>query len=175
MKPIKIVVFDLDETLGYFTELGLFWDSLIEYIKAEKINYKLAQDDFNETLDLFDEFVRPNIVSVLNYLKYKTSGLSQTKLNLLDQNKHFFGLLVLEEYLLLQQDLFHQMKNCLMRSHPLNYYLHYWSYLKNYHYLNYLHIDYLDLHCHHLQKLEKYFLFHLCLLLKELRQLQLLQ
>lgn len=76
MKPIKIVVFDLDETLGYFTELGLFWDSLIEYIKAEKINYKLAQDDFNETLDLFDEFVRPNIVSVLNYLKYK----KQTKI-----------------------------------------------------------------------------------------------
>ena len=36
MKPIKIVVFDLDETLGYFTELGLFWDSLIEYIKTEK-------------------------------------------------------------------------------------------------------------------------------------------
>jgi hypothetical protein len=76
MKPIKIVVFDLDETLGYFTELGLFWDSLIEYIKTEKINYKVTQHEFNETLDLFEEFIRPNIISVLNYLKYK----KQTKI-----------------------------------------------------------------------------------------------
>jgi len=71
MKPIKIVVFDLDETLGYFTELGLFWDSLIEYTKIEKINYKITQYDFNETLDLFGEFIRPNILSLMNYLKYK--------------------------------------------------------------------------------------------------------
>jgi hypothetical protein len=71
MKPIKIVVFDLDETLGYFTELGIFWDSLNAYIKDKNIDYTLAQDDFNELLDLFHEFVRPNIISVLNYLKYK--------------------------------------------------------------------------------------------------------
>ena len=24
----KIVVFDLDETLGYFSEFGMFWDAL---------------------------------------------------------------------------------------------------------------------------------------------------
>jgi hypothetical protein len=70
MKPIKIVVFDLDETLGYFVELSIFWYSLIEYIKTEKIEYELDQNDFNETLDLFEEFIRPNIISVLNYLKY---------------------------------------------------------------------------------------------------------
>ena len=29
----KVVVFDLDETLGYFTEFGIFWDSLIQYLK----------------------------------------------------------------------------------------------------------------------------------------------
>ena len=28
----KIVVFDLDETLGYFVELGLFWDCLQTYL-----------------------------------------------------------------------------------------------------------------------------------------------
>lgn len=70
MKPIKIVVFDLDETLGYFVELSIFWESLNSYIKTEKIEYELDQNDFNETLDLFEEFLRPNIVSVLNYLKY---------------------------------------------------------------------------------------------------------
>ena len=29
----KIVVFDLDETLGYFMELGMFWDTVTEFIK----------------------------------------------------------------------------------------------------------------------------------------------
>ena len=71
MKPIKIVVFDLDETLGYFVELSIFWESLNSYIKTEKVEYELDQKDFNEVLDLFEEFIRPNIVSVLNYLKYK--------------------------------------------------------------------------------------------------------
>jgi len=28
----KIVVFDLDETLGYFVELGMFWDALKAYL-----------------------------------------------------------------------------------------------------------------------------------------------
>ena len=71
MKPIKIVVFDLDETLGYFVELSIFWESLNSYIKTEKVEYELDQKDFNEVLDLFEGFIRPNIVSVLNYLKYK--------------------------------------------------------------------------------------------------------
>ena len=29
---MKIVVFDLDETLGYFTELGIFYDCLKKYL-----------------------------------------------------------------------------------------------------------------------------------------------
>lgn len=34
MQPIpKIVVFDLDETLGYFVELGIFWDCLDHFLK----------------------------------------------------------------------------------------------------------------------------------------------
>ena len=67
----KIVVFDVDETLGYFVEFGIFWDSLNAYIKDQKIEYELAQDDFNKILDLFPEFIRPNILSILNYLKHK--------------------------------------------------------------------------------------------------------
>ena len=29
----KVVVFDLDETLGYFVEFGIFWEALQEYFK----------------------------------------------------------------------------------------------------------------------------------------------
>ena len=67
----KIVVFDLDETLGYFMELGMFWDALKAYLKDEQINQQINQDMFNKVLDLYPEFLRPNIIDILNYLKKK--------------------------------------------------------------------------------------------------------
>jgi hypothetical protein len=68
---MKIVVFDLDETLGYFTEFGIFWDSLVNYLSENNNNIKLTQNDFNNILDLYPEFLRPNIINILNYLKEK--------------------------------------------------------------------------------------------------------
>jgi hypothetical protein len=67
---MKIVVFDLDETLGYFTEFGMFWDSLCHYIKTSGRPI-LTQEDFSTILDLYPEFLRPNIINVLKYLKQK--------------------------------------------------------------------------------------------------------
>jgi len=67
---MKIVVFDLDETLGYFTEFGIFWDSLLTYLKNEN-GPVLEQEDFNNILDLYPEFLRPNIINILTYLKEK--------------------------------------------------------------------------------------------------------
>ena len=67
---MKIVVFDLDETLGYFTQLGMFWDSLSNYLKI-KNKRSLNQLDFNKILDLYPEYLRPNIINILNYLKKK--------------------------------------------------------------------------------------------------------
>jgi len=67
----RIVVFDLDETLGYFMELGMFWDSLTNYIKNNNINISIDQNLFNKILDLYPEFLRPNILGILNYLKNK--------------------------------------------------------------------------------------------------------
>ena len=67
---MKIVVFDLDETLGYFTQFGIFWDCLNNYVKRI-YNYNLTQHDFNHILDLYPEFLRPNRINILNYLKNK--------------------------------------------------------------------------------------------------------
>ena len=67
---MKIVVFDLDETLGYFTQYGIFWDSLSNYLKL-KNKGQLTQTDFDSILDLFPEFIRPNIINILTYLKSK--------------------------------------------------------------------------------------------------------
>ena len=65
---MKIVVFDLDETLGYFAQLGMFWDCLVNYLKNTN-NYKLTQTDFNQVLGLYPEFLRPYIINILTYLK----------------------------------------------------------------------------------------------------------
>jgi hypothetical protein len=67
---MKIIVFDLDETIGYFTEYGIFWDCLSKYLKQRK-KPNLTQDDFNAILDLYPEFLRPNIINILLYLKTK--------------------------------------------------------------------------------------------------------
>lgn len=71
----KIVVFDMDETLGYFVEFGILWDSINAYIKSKTITGEepkvLGQQEFNKIFDLYPEFMRPNIISILNYLKHK--------------------------------------------------------------------------------------------------------
>lgn len=59
----KIVVFDLDETLGNFVELGIFWDALKDYHGDD-----IPEKHFYEVVDLFSDFLRPNILSILKYL-----------------------------------------------------------------------------------------------------------
>jgi hypothetical protein len=82
---MKIVVFDLDETLGYFVEYGIFWDCLNKYFLKE--NYELTQNDFNEILDLFPEFLRPNIINILNYLKNKKQSKCCNKMMIYTNNQ----------------------------------------------------------------------------------------
>ena len=61
----KAVIFDLDETIGYFTELGLLWDCLQIYFKN-----KLNQGDFNQLCDLYHFYFRPDIFTTFHLLKY---------------------------------------------------------------------------------------------------------
>ena len=63
----KVVVFDLDETLGHFGELGRFCNLLDDYYKNPNKAYSI----FNELMDLYPEFIRPNIMNILKYLLQK--------------------------------------------------------------------------------------------------------
>ena len=56
----------MDETLGSFVQLGIFWDALQEYFM-----HSLNDEDFFDVLDQYPEFLRPNIISILKYLKHK--------------------------------------------------------------------------------------------------------
>jgi len=65
-KPYKVVVFDLDETLGNFIEISIFWDALEKFY-----GHKLFNNKFYEILDTFPEFFRPNIFKILNLINNK--------------------------------------------------------------------------------------------------------
>jgi hypothetical protein len=59
----KAIAFDLDETLGEFSDLFILWNRL-------NINER-TQSRFNEILDIFPEFVRSGIIDVLRFVHTK--------------------------------------------------------------------------------------------------------
>jgi hypothetical protein len=65
----KIVVLDVDETLGYFVELGFFCDALTTTAWNDDAMEQYTQ--FNHLMDVFPEFLRPNILDLLRFLKMK--------------------------------------------------------------------------------------------------------
>lgn len=73
LKSQKVIVFDLDETLGSFSDLNILWNKIFNKINiCENDN---DQEIFNEVLDLYPEFFRTNIFSILKYLyKKKKNG-----------------------------------------------------------------------------------------------------
>ena len=68
----KIVVLDVDETLGYFVELGIFCDALTRIAWNNNHNAQYAY--FNHLMDIFPEFLRPNILELLQFLKMKKNA-----------------------------------------------------------------------------------------------------
>ena len=69
----KYTVFDVDETLGYFSQLGSFIDAISFYNKDFSGS---VFERFNEILDLFPEFVRPKMIETLKYIYgKKVSGI----------------------------------------------------------------------------------------------------
>ena len=66
----KYAVFDVDETLGYFSQFGAFVDALNNYYNDFS---RVVFDNFNELLDLYPEFIRPNIIEILKYISEKRS------------------------------------------------------------------------------------------------------
>ena len=58
------VVFDLDETIGHFWQIGNLWEA-IKYFKGNKF----SERDFHKILDLFPHVFRPGIFNVFKYLK----------------------------------------------------------------------------------------------------------
>lgn len=81
---MKFVVFDLDETLGYFKQLYYIF-SVIKKINA---SFSITQQIFNKVLDLYPEFLRPNIIEILLYLKHQKQFNRNTYLIIYTNNTH---------------------------------------------------------------------------------------
>lgn len=78
----KIVVFDLDETLGCFVELFIFISAL-----ETELNKKLSNEDFYKLMDLFPEFLRPKILTILEYLKQKKEKNNKIRVMIYTNNQ----------------------------------------------------------------------------------------
>lgn len=65
-KPYNVVVFDLDETLGSFSQLSVLKDVIENYNQK-----KITQNEFNKLLEINPEFIRPGIISILKYIVQK--------------------------------------------------------------------------------------------------------
>ena len=76
------IVFDLDETIGYFTQFGIIWES-IEYLFQEK----LSQTEFDCILDLYPNYLRPNIIMIFRYLKLQKKKNNRLKILLYTNNQ----------------------------------------------------------------------------------------
>jgi len=77
----RIVVFDLDETIGSFSELGMFWNSI------ENILGNQDEKCFFETLDLFQEFLRPKIMNIMKFINERKKDGSCDKVMIYTNNQ----------------------------------------------------------------------------------------
>jgi hypothetical protein len=76
----KVVVFDLDETLGSFVDLEILWRLFDNYKIGHLIN-------FHELLDMYPEFIRYGMLSILEYLKCKKQSGECHKLYVYTNNR----------------------------------------------------------------------------------------
>jgi len=66
--PKYIVVFDMDETLGHFEQLSIFWMVLTKYYK-KYLKKKLIKENLYNLIDSnFNKILRPKIVYIIKYL-----------------------------------------------------------------------------------------------------------
>ena len=78
----KVIVFDLDETIGSFADLEILWNSL-----GELDFFKQSQDSFNKLLDMYPEFLMYGILNILDFLHYKKMKGHCYKLFIYTNNK----------------------------------------------------------------------------------------
>ena len=76
-----VFVFDLDKTLGYFTQVAIFIEGIEHYICR-----KLKKKEVYKVFDLFPEMFRPDTMNILKYLKQLKHKLKCVKVLIYTNN-----------------------------------------------------------------------------------------
>ncbi len=77
----KVIVFDLDETLGNFTDLEIL------YVNIKKVLRKNNIINFHDLLNIYPEFLRDDIIKILKYIYKKKKSKEFHKLYLYTNNQ----------------------------------------------------------------------------------------
>jgi hypothetical protein len=64
----KVIIFDLDETLGSFAEIESLWSGIINYSLTQFNQHDFNQNIFNKLIDLYPEFLRTGILEILSFV-----------------------------------------------------------------------------------------------------------
>ena len=73
----KTIVFDLDETIGHFKQLKIIYQCI-----------NPSQQEFNMLLDIYPEFMRPGIMSIMEMLADKKRSGDLCKLSIYTNNQY---------------------------------------------------------------------------------------
>jgi hypothetical protein len=81
IKGNLVFVFDLDKTIGYFTQVAIFIEGIEHYIGR-----KLKKTEMYKIFDLYPEIFRPDIMSIFKYLKTTKQKLKCVKVLIYTNN-----------------------------------------------------------------------------------------
>ena len=76
-----VFVFDLDKTLGYFTQVAVFIEGVEHYLGR-----KLKKNEIYKIFDLYPEMFRPDMMNILKYLKQLKHKLKCVKVLIYTNN-----------------------------------------------------------------------------------------
>ena len=79
----KLIVIDLDETIGYFIEMFIVWTLIIEFFSYTKQEITIT---FENLLSLYPQCFRPRIFDIFMYLKYQKTIDSSIRIILYTNN-----------------------------------------------------------------------------------------
>ncbi len=79
---IKVIVLDLDHTIGHFFIVSLIWNFMI------KVKCNLNQVDFNIICSIFPNVIRYNILSLFSYLSIRQRLNNHIKILIYTHNKN---------------------------------------------------------------------------------------
>ena len=94
-KDKKVIIFDLDETIGSFTQLYKFW-----YLINLFFNKNIDNKYFYSILDNNILFLRPNMINIFNNIKQKKiNNLCSNVIIYTNNNGDFFWVELIKDYI----------------------------------------------------------------------------